>query len=180
MVYIKKEENLGLSKSDIGNSNIASVAGTIFMRVTTGYLCEKFGARRALFGLLMLAVPGIIGIAFTQSPTGFIICRFIIGLGLATFVTCQVWCSQLFNKKIVGAANATAGGWGNLGGGITNLTMPFVMLGFLSATDEDEDLSWRLCYIVPLAFHCIAGIFVLSGRDLPDGNFGELETSGAK
>merc|ERR1711920_1191966 len=94
-----------------------------------------------------------------------IICRFLIGLGLATFVTCQVWCSQLFNRKVVGAANATAGGWGNLGGGITNLVMPFVMLGFLNATDENEDLSWRLCYIVPCALHCVAGIFVLSGRD---------------
>merc|ERR1711920_429555 len=120
------------------------------------------------------------GIAFTQGAAGFIICRFLIGLGLATFVTCQVWCSQLFNRKVVGAANATAGGWGNLGGGITNLTMPFVMLGFLNATNDDENIAWRLCYIVPLALHMIAGIFVLSGRDLPDGNFGELETSGAK
>ena len=44
MAYIKKAENLGLSKSEIGWSNIASVAGTIVMRVTAGYLCEKFGA----------------------------------------------------------------------------------------------------------------------------------------
>mmetsp|Transcript_5679 Transcript_5679/g.13152 ORF Transcript_5679/g.13152 Transcript_5679/m.13152 type:complete len:619 (-) Transcript_5679:531-2387(-) len=180
MAYIKKPENLGLTKGEIGWSNIASVAGTIVMRVTTGYLCEKFGARRAMCGLLMLAVPGIIGIAFTQEAWAFIVCRFIIGLGLASFVACQVWCSQLFNKKIVGAANATAGGWGNLGGGITNLVMPFVMLGFLNGTDENEDLSWRLCYIVPLCLHILGGLFVLSGRDLPDGNFGELESSGAK
>mmetsp|Transcript_51621 Transcript_51621/g.112342 ORF Transcript_51621/g.112342 Transcript_51621/m.112342 type:complete len:614 (+) Transcript_51621:249-2090(+) len=180
MAYIKKPESLDLTKSDIGNSNIASVAGTIGMRLISGWLCEKFGARRAFFGILMLAVPGIIGIAFTQSASGFIICRFIIGLGLASFVTCQVWCSQLFNKSIVGAANATAGGWGNLGGGITNLVMPYIMLAFLNATDEDEDLSWRLCYIVPLAMHLLGGAFVLSGRDLPDGNFSELESSGAK
>eukprot|EP00308_Calcidiscus_leptoporus_P021529 CAMPEP_0119351322 /NCGR_PEP_ID=MMETSP1334-20130426/619_1 /TAXON_ID=127549 /ORGANISM="Calcidiscus leptoporus, Strain RCC1130" /LENGTH=623 /DNA_ID=CAMNT_0007364095 /DNA_START=49 /DNA_END=1920 /DNA_ORIENTATION=- len=180
MAYIKKPTSLDLTKGQIGWSNIASVAGTIAMRVISGWLCEKFGARRAFFGLLMLPVPGIIGIAFTQGAAGFIICRFLIGLGLATFVTCQVWCSQLFNRKVVGAANATAGGWGNLGGGITNLVMPFVMLGFLNATDENEDIAWRLCYIVPLALHMIAGMFVLSGRDLPDGNFAELETSGAK
>ena len=180
MAYIKKEGALDLTKDDIINSGAASVAGTIAMRVITGWLCEKMGARKAFCFILMLAVPGIIGIAFTTNASGFIFCRFLIGLGLATFVACQVWCSQLFSKSVVGAANATAGGWGNLGGGITNLVMPFIMLGFLGATDEDEDLSWRLCYIVPLVMHLAAVAYVLTGRDLPDGNYSELESSGAK
>jgi len=180
MAFIKKEDSLNLSKDDIVNSAVASVAGTIGMRLITGWLCEKLGARKAFAFILLLAVPGIIGIAFTQNAAGFIACRFLIGLGLATFVACQVWCSQLFAKSVVGAANATAGGWGNLGGGITNLAMPFIMLGFLNATDEDEDLSWRLCYIVPLVMHLVATAFVFTGRDLPDGNYSELESSGAK
>merc|ERR1712060_229168 len=111
---------------------------------------------------------------------GFIFCRFLIGLGLATFVACQVWCSQLFAKSVVGATNATAGGWGNLGGGITNLVMPYIMLGMLNATDDDEDRAWRLCYIMPLIMHLGAAAYVMSGRDLPDGNYSELESSGAK
>lgn len=180
MAFIKKPESLNLQKADIVSSAIASVAGTIGMRLITGWLCEKLGARKAFVFILLLAVPGIIGIAFTTNAAGFITCRFLIGLGLATFVACQVWCSQLFSRSIVGATNATAGGWGNLGGGITNLIMPFIMLGFLSATDEDENLSWRLCYIVPLAMHLAAAMYVLTGRDLPDGNFSELESSGAK
>ena len=92
---------------------------------------------------------------------------------------CQVWCTQQFSKSIVGLANATAGGWGNLGGGITNLVMVFIFRGFMSATD-DEDQSWRLCFLVPLALHVIGGVMALTGRDLPDGNFKELEMSGAK
>mmetsp|Transcript_44014 Transcript_44014/g.143217 ORF Transcript_44014/g.143217 Transcript_44014/m.143217 type:complete len:454 (-) Transcript_44014:291-1652(-) len=86
----------------------------------------------------------------------------------------------MFTKKIVGTANATAGGWGNLGGGVTQLVMPQIMLGFLSATDNDIDRSWRLCMIVPAALHVISSIAVITGRDLPDGNYRELEKSGVK
>ena len=49
----------------------------------------------------------------------------------------------------------------------------------MAATD-DEDTSWRLCFLVPLALHILGGVICLTGRDLPDGNFKELETSGAK
>jgi len=53
--------------------------------------------------------------------TGFIVCRCLIGFSLATFVCSQTWCAQMFSRSIIGVANATAAGWGNLGGGITNL-----------------------------------------------------------
>jgi NNP family nitrate/nitrite transporter-like MFS transporter len=43
-----------------------------------------------------------------------------------------------------------------------------------------QDLSWRLTFLLPLAMHIFGALFVLSGRDLPDGNFKELELSGAK
>jgi NNP family nitrate/nitrite transporter-like MFS transporter len=89
----------------------------------------------------------------------------------------------MFARSVVGTANATSGGWGNLGGGVTQLVMPYVMLGFMGAVGNDGpgvDKSWRLCMIVPAALHAIASILVIMGRDLPDGNFKELETSGAK
>ena len=53
--------------------------------------------------------------------TGFIVCRCLIGFSLAAFVCSQTWCAQMFSRSIIGVANATAAGWGNLGGGITNL-----------------------------------------------------------
>merc|ERR1719183_2353816 len=144
-----------------------------------GWICDKLGARRGLAFLLILTTPAIVGMMFVTSPIGFLLCRCIIGCSLATFVACQVWCSQLFAKSIVGVANATAAGWGNLGGGVTNLVMPYIFLLFLAFTD-DENTSWRLCYLVPLILHLLGGLSVLSGRDLPDGNYRELESSGAK
>ena len=44
----------------------------------------------------------------------------------ATFVTNQFWCSLMFAPHVVGAANATATGWGNLGGGVTQIFMQFL------------------------------------------------------
>ena len=40
--------------------------------------------------------------------------------------------------------------------------------------------AWRLSYFVPLALHIIGGLMVLTARDLPDGNYKELENIGAK
>ena len=50
----------------------------------------------------------------------------------------------------------------------------------LAITGYDINLSWRLSLIIPLAMHILSCIFTLSARDLPDGNYRELETSGAK
>jgi len=175
--FIKSD--LKLTKDDLYLGNITSVAGTILARLVMGTVCDVMGARKGLAFCLFLTSPFILGIMFVTNATGFIACRLFIGCGLASFVACQVWCTQQFSKKIVGLANATAGGWGNLGGGVTNLTMVFIFQGFLAATD-DENLSWRLCFLVPLTLHLVSGCMALSGRDLPDGNFKELERSGAK
>merc|ERR1719352_1284179 len=107
------------------------------------------GARKGLAFVLLLTSPAIFGMMFVQDAAGFIACRFFIGMGLASFVACQVWCTQMFSKSVVGVANATAGGWGNLGGGMVTLLMPQIFLAFMSATGNNEDVSWRLCMIVP-------------------------------
>merc|ERR1719230_2436547 len=112
-----------------------------------GGMCDVLGARKTFIILLLLAVPGILLIMFALNENSkwvLILGRGLIGLGLASFVTCQVWCSQMFTKSVVGVANATAGGWGNLGGGVTQLVMPQIMLAVLSTTGDDVRTSWRI------------------------------------
>jgi len=192
--YLKKPKidgGLDLSKDQLSLAGNLAVSGTVIMRVLAGPMCDMWGARKTMILLLMLGMPGMVVLMTAQGAASFILGRFMIGLSLATFVTCQVWCSQFFERRIVGTVNATAGGWGNVGGGITLLVMPQVMELFLSAhggyssDDKEEvgnavDWSWRMCIIVPMALHLIAASFVYTGRYLADGSYAELETSGAK
>merc|ERR1719440_2708381 len=157
-----------------------AVTGTILMRVGAGTLCDQFGARMTFIFLLLIGIPGMFMFAFAQGYALFLLGRIIIGLSLATFVTCQVWCSQFFDRSIVGKVNATAGGWGNLGGGITLLTMPYIMEFFLAITGSDIGASWRMCMIVPICMHIGSAAFIMTGRDLPDGSYKQLEAAGAK
>ena len=177
---IKSETTLGLTRKDLVAGNLCSVSSNIFMRFVMGIVCDKMGARKGLAFILLITAPAIFGMMFVNDATGFILCRFVIGMSLASFVACQVWCTQMFSKSVVGVANATAGGWGNLGGGLTNLLMVFIFDAFMAATGENEFTSLRLCFLVPLALHLASAAVVLSGRDLPDGNYAELERQGSK
>ncbi|CAC5369369.1 NRT [Mytilus coruscus] len=119
-------KELKLSKKDVANSGIASVAATIGLRIIVGPLCDKFGPRRIMSAILLtgsipMALAGLI-----KNGTGLIVLRLFIGVLGGAFVPCQVWTSIMFNSKIVGTANTLVGGWGNLGGGFTFLFMPAI------------------------------------------------------
>ncbi|CAM9598401.1 unnamed protein product [Ascophyllum nodosum] len=115
------KEDLGMSKDEVYNANISSVASTVMSRFIVGPLCDTFGARLSSSTLLIM---GSIPTAFSglvQSAVDVAIIRFFIGVMGATFVCTQFWSSQIFVKEFVGTANATTGGWGNLGGGVTQI-----------------------------------------------------------
>ena len=182
-IYYKKppaEGGLGLKKAELMTAGDLAVTGTILMRVLAGPMCDTWGARKTFIFLLLIGIPGMIVFMTAQSAAAFTLGRILIGLSLATFVTCQVWCSQFFDRSIVGKVNATAGGWGNLGGGVTLLTMPYIMEFFLSITGTNIGASWRLCILVPIVMHLASAAFIATGRDLPDGSYAQLEKAGAK
>ena len=171
-------EDLGLTKIQIGNTIIASVAVTIFVRLIMGWLCDKIGPRRAYTGLLILGSIPVMTIGLSHNYETFFLFRLAIGAIGAAFVITQYHTSVMFAPNCVGTANATAAGWGNLGGGVTQMIMPMILAAILSF-GVSASLGWRLSMVVPGLALFIMGIFYYRcTKDFPEGNLSELKSKG--
>lgn len=171
--------DLGLTKEQIGNIIIASVAATVIARIAIGKLCDSWGPRKTYTALLALCSIPVMTIGLVHSYEGFLLFRLAIGVIGASFVITQYHTSVMFDKKIVGTANAVAGGWGNLGGGVTNMVMPLVFAGFVGAGYLPES-AWRLAMIIPgVALLLFSVLYYRYTKDTPAGNFDEPETTTA-
>jgi MFS transporter, NNP family, nitrate/nitrite transporter len=97
------------------------------MRFILGPLSDKYGARILMTGVLCTAAIPTAMTGLVNSAAGLAVLRLFIGIAGGSFVMCQYWTSRMFAKEIVGTANAIAGGWGNLGGGVTQVVMGSVL-----------------------------------------------------
>ncbi|KAG5230195.1 high-affinity nitrate transporter family protein [Salix suchowensis] len=173
-------DNLNLTASDIGNAGIASVSGAVFARIAMGTACDLFGPRLASASLILLTAPAVYFTSIASSSTSFLLVRFFTGFSLSTFVSTQFWMSSMFSAPVVGTANGVAGGWGNLGGGATQLIMPLVF-GLIRDIGAAKFTAWRIAFFIPALFQTLSAFAVLVfGKDLPDGNFRRLQKAGDK
>ena len=170
MPIIRSE--LHLTKEQIGNSAIAAVAVTIFVRILMGWLCDRIGPRRAYAGLLIIGSLPVMAIGLAHDYQSFLFFRLAIGAIGASFVITQFHMSVMFAPEIVGTANATVAGWGNLGGGVTQFAMPLLFTLFM---------SWRLAmFTTGIALLLMGVAYYLLTQDTPDGEWRTLERAKTK
>ena len=168
-------EELSLSKDQIGNIIISSVAITVLARLLIGWLCDRLGPRLTYTYLLFFSALPVMLIGLSTSYESFLLFRLAIGVIGASFVITQYHTSLMFAPNVVGTANATTAGWGNLGGGVTQIVMPllfalFVGLGFV------ETSAWRYAMVLPGAVLIVLGILYYKyTTDTPEGNVADLK-----
>ena len=176
MPVIRQE--LHLTKAQIGNLTIASVSATVLVRLLIGWLCDRIGPRRAYTWLLVLGSLPVMGVGLAHDYTTFLLFRLAIGAIGASFVITQYHTSVMFAPNVVGTANATAAGWGNLGGGVTQMIMPLFFTGFI-ALGSGAWWGWRMAMFVPGVMMFLAGIaYYKLTRDTADGDFNALRAKG--
>jgi NNP family nitrate/nitrite transporter-like MFS transporter len=170
--------DLGLSKDQIANINIAAVGITILVRLLIGPLCDKYGPRLTYTALLVLGALPVFGIAFAHSYATFLCARLLIGAIGASFVITQYHTSVMFAPNVVGAANATSAGWGNSGGGVTQSLMPLILAALVSL-GLGERFGWRVAMLLPgLMMWVVAVLYFKYSQDCPLGNYRELRERG--
>ena len=170
---------MGLTKDQIGWCVIGSVAITVIARLIVGRLCDRLGPRLTYTGLLILGSLPVMAIGLAHDFTTFLFFRVAIGVIGASFVITQYHTSVMFAPNCIGTANATTAGWGNMGGGVTQMVMPAVFSLFAVSFGLGSAWGWRaammaagsVCFLTGIAYYFLT-------QDTPSGNFAELRASG--
>ena len=171
-------EDLGLTKEQIGNTIIASVAITVVARLAIGWLCDRIGPRRAYTSLLALGSIPVMTTGLADSYETFLLCRLVIGAIGASFVITQYHTSVMFAPNTVGTANATTAGWGNVGGGVTQMAMPLIFAATMTFV-ADPALGWRVAMVIPgIALLGMSFLYWKFTENSPDGSYEDLRAAG--
>lgn len=170
-------EELQLTKAQIGNIIICSVAITVFARLFVGWLCDKIGPRITYTYILILGALPVMAIGLSNSYESFLLFRLAIGAIGASFVVTQYHTSMMFAPNVIGTANATTAGWGNMGGGSSQVIMPLIFAGFVGLGFV-EAAAWRLAMVVPGVLLLLMGLlYYKCTQDTPAGNIADLKQS---
>lgn len=168
--------DIGITKADSLIAFVCSVGITIFARLYIGGLCDKIGPRKAYVYLLIFGSIAVASSAFAYNWPTYLISRMAIGVIGASFVITQYHTSVMFAPNVVGIANATSAGWGNLGGGVTQAVMPLLVAAITAfGFNQSGIASWRFAMFIPAVIMLVvAYLYWKYTTDIPKGNYSDL------
>jgi NNP family nitrate/nitrite transporter-like MFS transporter len=172
-------DEMQLTRDQVGWCVIGSVAITIVARLLIGWLCDQYGPRLTYTWLLICGSIPVMGIGLAYDYYTFLLFRVLIGAIGAAFVITQYHTTLMFAPNCVGTANATTAGWGNLGGGVTQVAMPMLFAFLVSVLGFSEAIGWRLSMVIVGLMCAAVGVaYYFLTQDTPEGNFKELRAAG--
>lgn len=166
---------LGLTDDQARISTLIAISGTIILRILIGAIADGIGIRTTYAILLVsTSIPGFL-LSASQGYQAVYAFRFLVSFAGASFVLTQLWTTTMFDLNVVGIANATSAGWGNLGGGVAQLLNTAVYQG-CKAAGRTNDLAWRTTLVWSPAVIISLGVAVFFfSDDCPYGNFRDLK-----
>ena len=91
----------------------------------------------------------------------------------------------MFTKSVVGTANALVGGWGNLGGGVTQIVMGSALFPLFKYFFRNldpvvaADRAWRTVSVIPAVVAFSSGVATYYiADDAPKGNYADMKKNG--
>ena len=127
-------------------------------------------------GAIPTAMAGLV-----TDARGVLIIRFFVGILGGSFVPCQVWSTQFYDKSVVGTANGLMAGIGNAGGGITYFVMPAIFDSLVTNQHLTPHVAWRVSFVVPfILISAIALGMLLFCEDTPTGAWADRHEAVAK
>ena len=131
--------------------------------------------------LVISAIP-VMATGLARTSMELNILRLVTGIAGSSFVTCIYWASMMFTREVSGTATALVSGWGNLGGGVTNLLMgscffPLFKWFFSAGRNDAEaaDRAWRTVCVIPAIPSFLFAYWIIKySDDSPKGNFQKL------
>ncbi len=153
--------DLDLSPRELGWAGSAFFFALFAAQIPVGLWFDRYGARRTVAALSLLAVAGALVIAVAQSATGLIVGRTVVGIGCAaSFMSVVFLCSRWFASREL----ATALSWVFAASNIGTLAAA-TPLAWVAAT-----VGWRSGFVGLAALTVVvAAAFWLIARDRPPG-----------
>jgi len=160
--------DLDLSPRQLGWAGSAFFFALFAAQVPVGLWFDRFGARRTVSALSLLAVAGALVIAAAESATGLVVGRAIVGIGCAaSFMSVVFLCARWFAPREL----ATALSWVFAASNIGTLAAA-TPLAWIAAT-----VGWRTGFVgLAVVTLLVALGFLLFVRDRPPEYRGPVPT----